>query len=68
MRVRYRRMASGIMMMSSPTVQANDWTTQNAVLRPVPVDAGPSMRERQALTVTLTGWYVANPCSQLGIE
>ena len=37
-------------------VQARDWMTQKAVLRPVPVDSGPTMRARQALTVTLTGW------------
>ena len=28
----------------------------------------PSIRARQALTVTLTGWWVAKPCSQLGID
>ena len=68
MRVRYFRMASGMNAIRTATVHRRDWTTQNDVLLPVPVEAGPTMSDRQALTVTLNGWYVANPWSQLGIE
>ena len=49
------------------TDHASDWTTQKPVLRPVPVDDAPSIKDLQALTVTLTGWYVAKPWSQLGM-
>jgi hypothetical protein len=54
-RVRYRRMASGMKTMSSPIVQANDCHTQNVVLLPVPVEDAPTISDRQALTVTLNG-------------
>src|SRR5664280_2562386 len=59
-RVRYRCTARGIRMTRNPIVQATDWTTHDAVGPPI-------MSARQALTVTLTGWSVANPWSQLGI-
>jgi hypothetical protein len=48
-------------MIRRPTVHARDWMTQVAVGPPI-------IRARHAEMVTLNGWYVANPWSQLGIE
>src|SRR5579863_3364767 len=59
-RVRYRRMASGTRTISSTPVQTSDWTTHLAVGPPI-------ISARHAVMTTLTGWYVANPCNQLGI-
>jgi hypothetical protein len=46
--------------MKMPADQASDCQTQWAA-------GPPSSRARTAATVTLSGWFVANPWSQLGI-
>src|SRR5205823_4289597 len=58
---RYRATANGAKTATVPAAHANAW-------RALPAVGPPSTRARMASTVTLTGWWAANVCSQPGID